>query len=210
MNLVNYRLYHGGELPPPTGLYEYVLAANGVFVRAVRAGLYACIPVAHTARSSVRGLAEIETTVVLTSTARFPRDLMHAILDYARARSPLENLTWAEVAGDQWRAWEPFQLRTSASVRPVDPFDPIGARALLDLHSHHEMDAFFSTQDDRDESSTFRLYGVLGKVSTAPEIILRVGIYGHFYDLDPGDYLELPYALKSAWERDNDELERAL
>jgi hypothetical protein len=43
------------------------------------------------------------------------------------------------------------------------------------------MAAFFSGQDDREESMGFRVYAVIGKIGTpSEEIITRVGIYGHF------------------------------
>ena len=46
--------------------------------------------------------------------------------------------------------------------------------ALLEVHSHHAMRAYFSATDDRDETAR-RVYGVIGRLdSQEPEIALRV------------------------------------
>jgi len=56
---------------------------------------------------------------------------------------------------------------------------------ILDLHSHCEMGAFFSATDNRDEQG-FRLYAVLGRIFTRPEMALRVGVYGDFWTVPVG------------------------
>jgi hypothetical protein len=41
------------------------------------------------------------------------------------------------------------------------------------------MSAFWSSTDDTDEQGA-RLYAVIGKLDTTPEIRLRVGVYGYW------------------------------
>ena len=53
------------------------------------------------------------------------------------------------------------------SVRPTDPFDREGATAFLDVHSHNNMEPYFSTDDDKDENG-FRLYAVFGLLDSRP------------------------------------------
>ena len=43
------------------------------------------------------------------------------------------------------------------------------------------MRAYFSDTDNRDETG-FRIYGVMGEIFSNPQIRMRVGIYGHFYE----------------------------
>jgi hypothetical protein len=51
---------------------------------------------------------------------------------------------------------------------------------LVEVHSHGNLPAYFSPTDDTDECSGFRIYGVLGNVKASqPEILLRVGLFGH-------------------------------
>ena len=44
------------------------------------------------------------------------------------------------------------------------------------------MNAFFSQTDDADEQAA-KVYAVIGKLDTMPEIRLRVGIYGYWRSL---------------------------
>ena len=200
MNLVNYRLVNGVSLPPQQGLYEYCLAANGVFVRAQREGLYACIPVSL-ATEPIRGLVSMYPEVRLLM-ARVSAKRLNMLFYDAVRRLPNENMTWLFPAGNDWTSYEPEQIRTPVSCRPLDPNDPFGARALIDLHSHNSMPAFFSGTDDLDESGGFRIFAVLGRVSRhEAEIRVRVGIYGHFYDIQASEVFQLP-----DWIRDVNEV----
>jgi hypothetical protein len=53
---------------------------------------------------------------------------------------------------------------------------------LCDLHSHGNMRSFWSSTDDADEQSA-RLFAVIGRLDTQPEIRLRVGLYGYWRPL---------------------------
>jgi PRTRC genetic system protein A len=72
-----------------------------------------------------------------------------------------------------WRCVMPGQVKSPTAVR----FDDDG-QAVIDVHSHNSMSAFFSETDDDDEQG-LRFYVVIGKINTArPEICVRVGVYG--------------------------------
>ena len=61
-------------------------------------------------------------------------------------------------------------------------YQPPGG-VIAEFHSHARHRAFFSATDDGDEQG-FRVYGVVGRLDTpAPELTLRLGIYGHFAPL---------------------------
>jgi hypothetical protein len=54
---------------------------------------------------------------------------------------------------------------------------------VLEVHSHRNGAARFSSTDDRDEQR-LRLYGVVGKLDELrPAVNLRAGVYGHFLPL---------------------------
>jgi PRTRC genetic system protein A len=74
---------------------------------------------------------------------------------------------------------KPPQQATPVSVLAPGCDD---ANILCDLHSHGNMPAFFSQTDDADEQAA-KLYAVIGKLDTAPEIRLRVGVYGYWMAL---------------------------
>jgi hypothetical protein len=80
-NLINYTVAREATLPPiRTGLYEYVLAGNGLFVRSERKGLKALIPVAA---CNVHGLATVEPYVAF-ALPRVPVELTRAVLRAAQ------------------------------------------------------------------------------------------------------------------------------
>jgi hypothetical protein len=65
------------------------------------------------------------------------------------------------------------------------------------LHSHGAYPAFFSATDDRDEAHSFRLFAVIGHTFQKPQIRLRAGIFGYFWEIDPKLVLEIPEGCQS-------------
>jgi hypothetical protein len=60
----------------------------------------------------------------------------------------------------------------------------------MDLHSHHNMKAYFSAIDDADEKAT-RVYAVIGEVlSYFPQIRTRISNGGKFHEIDPSVVFE--------------------
>ncbi len=164
--------------PPAMGkLYDYMLAGNGVFIRARREGLDAQIPVVRTQRK-IAGLPDLKTCIGLP--VRVPGSYLQVMLDASKVALPLEILFSLSYGLCKWRLYIPPQTASGGSVRPADAYDGEFANAVIEVHSHNSMPAFFSTVDDRDETG-FRIYAVIGRVDTLyPEINVRVGVYGHW------------------------------
>ncbi|MBI2060692.1 MAG: hypothetical protein HYT87_13055 [Nitrospirae bacterium] len=178
--MVDYHVYTGESLPPVASLagYDYVLAGNGLFKRAQNALLSATI---RTAAFKAPLLPTLEESLSLTH-GRVPGRLMGLALkesrEMAEEMSPRETLfliRYDPEAQTYTLEHPETEVGTFAGVeyRVEDP-----TNILVDLHSHHNMAAWFSETDDRDEQG-LRVYGVLGRVGTRPELALRVGIYGH-------------------------------
>ncbi|MFN7970791.1 MAG: Mov34/MPN/PAD-1 family protein [Acidobacteriota bacterium] len=164
---------------PDAPLLEYTLAGNGVLVHAKREGLEALIPIGC---CDVRGLHVVDPHVHLER--RVPRAFLSRMLGRARevcAERPLEVLFHLVPGEMGWDLVEPPQEATATSVRPL-PGASTTSQALIEIHSHHGMGAFFSATDDEDEQG-FRIYGVLGTIFTRPTLRLRVGVHGHFFPL---------------------------
>lgn len=175
-----------GALPDTADcLYAYILAGNGVFVRAVRPGLEALIPVLC---DHIAGLPALIPRVHVTRPV--PANLLLAALNWSKEALPNEALFWFNL-GEKWSVHMPAQRRGRGRVAPLDPGDKKGTSALIDLHSHARMPPFFSPADDRDEQG-FRIYAVLGNLQNTPSIRVRVGVYAHFYDLPASSVFELP------------------
>ena len=83
-NLVTYHVHHSAPLPTVDALaYQYILAGNGVFIRAETSFFAVCLPIAPCA---VRGLAKLETTFQLR-VPRLPASLLKVVLtDACHAR----------------------------------------------------------------------------------------------------------------------------
>lgn len=182
--IMGYSFVH--QLPLPgsssSGL-EYLVGSNGVFARASRPGIAVLMPVSRH-EQPLKGLAKIDPH--LTVSPSVPEALLlemwrlscQSCTDAEQSMELLFHLLWVE---GQWQLIVPEQVQESTSCRPLHTDrDSSTNRAAIEIHSHGRMAAFFSTVDDQDESSGFRLYGVLGKVrSVHPEIMLRVGLFGH-------------------------------
>jgi PRTRC genetic system protein A len=171
----------------PNSLYEFVMAGNGVFVRARRSGLEAMIPIST---CEIRGLQPVEPYVRLEA-GKIPLICTQAILDEFQSDLPNESLVWVKLEDKKWKVIKPRQIADENSVHPVDPFDPAGAAALMDVHSHDTMEPFFSIDDDKDETG-FRIFAVFGLLDAQPSVMARVGIYGYCWRLDADDVFVLP------------------
>ena len=166
------------ELPPMGEvMYQYVVAGNGLFIRAEDTRMRALVQIAPAALNGLADLAPIAELKV----ERVPGVWLRSVLDSARRHLPDEVLFQFAYNGQQnhavqrtWRCWMPEQQTTFVSVEFVDR-----GESTIDLHSHNTMRAFFSDQDDRDEAG-LRFYAVIGRVDTdTPEIRVRAGVYGH-------------------------------
>jgi len=184
-------------------LYDYVVGGNGVFLQAQRAEFSFCLPIA---KCDIRGLPEIEERFVW-NLPRVPLSVVEAMLRPARAQA-LEDreILFHLLPGCGsplklgWLMEIPQQEQGRASCRPLDSGpDSSHARALIEIHSHHNMPAFFSSTDDADEQG-FRIYGVLGQVLEAPEIRIRVGCHGYHFDIPAHWVMHLPCGLKDLTE----------
>lgn len=185
-NLVTYHVHQSDPLPANNALaYQYVLAGNGLFIRAETHLFEAILPIAP---CTVRGLAPLRQHFRL-KVPRIPARLLDTVLaDARRARRPdggrpanglNEVLYQFHHHGQTVQVKKPPQQATPISVLATGMDDPV---ILCDLHSHGHMRAFFSQTDDADEQSA-RIFAVIGKLDTEPEIRLRVGVYGYWQPL---------------------------
>jgi len=157
--------------------YAYVIAGNGLFKLASGRHLEALIPVAH---CPVVGLPPLMPYARLRR-GRIPGQLLQAILKDARAQawdSPREAMYHLAIDDRQKiHLSKPGQRAGAAHLGYTGGHDQ---GIVCDVHSHHEMRAFFSPTDDGDELG-FRFYAVVGRIFTQPEIRLRVGVYGSYW-----------------------------
>lgn len=177
-------------------VFEYVLAANGLFIRAERVGLKVCIPLQSwpSSQSGLRGLHLVKPSIQLLY-PRISQDVLATVLQCSRSvatdpGNPLEALfylRYSEHIG--WELIIPEQKATPATVTPLD--SSAYADTLIEIHSHHYLKPIFSTLDNADEQG-FRLYGVIGEIFERPTFHLRIGVWGHFWSIPTSWVFDLP------------------
>ncbi len=206
-------------LPIEASLYEYVLAGNGIFIRGARREFQTqfCIQPCQ-----VRGLPELETYLEM-KTPRVPREIVLNMLNRARAardakEQPCEIVFHLEFTeAGSWQCHVPEQTQSPMRAKPSDDSPASSyARACIEVHSHVDAGttiarcvrseqrikdvpahARFSSMDDEDETG-FRLYAVLGCISTTPVIRVRVGLYGYRQDIPANWVFDLPREIGDA------------
>lgn len=171
MRPVGYLLNKREGLEDEPGLfYNYILAENGLFIRARNPLIEGAICISPV---EIRGLSPLEERIELVH-GKIPRhlyDLSLSVLMASNNREQYLAITWE----DEYRLRLPTQERNSASVK----YENLPS-SVMDIHSHGTMRAFFSEMDDQDEQG-LKLYMVVGRLDTLlPEVEMRVGVYGYF------------------------------
>jgi len=176
--------------------YNYILAANGLFVQASNLLIDACVPI-HSCE--IRGLVpdkkmnESEFTEsagllpwVILKHGKIPWLHLELILNCFKEYGNTE-LYIAVLWAQEEQAYEiviPGQNSNCSSVQ----YQCLN-NVVLEIHSHPNMPAEFTSKDDDDEQG-LKIYGVASVINGhIVDVKYRVGIYGYYYTL-PSRYLK--------------------
>jgi hypothetical protein len=165
-------------------MYEYLLAGNGLLLRATREEFTASLPIAF---REVKGLRE--TFVGLRwhrpriTSAIWDEILMHAKNSHTAAdfKENVYLIFWDKVRA-MWR-WRAAGKNNTWAATIADDQLPEYADACIELHTHPPGALNFSGADDKDESGKFRIFGILVDVHDKPKIRFRCGIYDQFIQI---------------------------
>ena len=153
--------------------YDYIMAGNGLFIRARNRHVTAVINIAPVA---MRGLLPLEPSLELPG-GRIP-EALYALAVWVMAADPWRERYLAVTWDGSYHLKVPDQEREAGGVKYERIPDTV-----LDIHSHGLLGAFFSRADDADEQG-LGLSMVAGEVDRpVPEVRLRVGAYGYFAPL---------------------------
>ncbi len=202
MSWVEYLLAREGVPERRGTLFDYVLAGDGVWLQTENERLRARVPVAM---GRVRGLEPLGGVLELEH-GRIPQRVWEEAVrllyvggeecrEYPNVKGwprtgapyvdPIEAMVAIRWEAGEYRVVKPRQEAGGTHVR----YEPVPG-AVVELHSHHRMRAYFSPQDDSDEQG-LGVYGVIGRLHTErPEVVLRLGAYGYWLDLPWGDVFE--------------------
>lgn len=181
-------------------MFEYLFAGNGVFVRGQRPGLEVLIPVQRY-DTPIRGLPNL-SPIVNIDPFPIPKEILLSIWRQsylARCEGGwLEILFHLHCWGDRWQLRVPPQTQEQWQCQATELYHD----AIAEFHSHGTGAARFSATDNAEEDG-FRLYGIIGCLDTLqPEILLRIGLFGHFLVIPASLAFDLPDFIVDAAVRD--------
>lgn len=181
---------------PQNKVFAYILAADALYKTAKSRYFTITIPLARWTRP-LPGLTRIPYGLIMH---RLPSSLLDAVLSDARRASwakPVETMYQFIVNDGRIRVQRPPQRGTYGRLNYTIDANP--STVILEIHSHHIMDANFSPDDDYDETG-LRLYGVIGHIYNKPACIrFRAGVYGDFHPLPASSIFRGDITLKDLY-----------
>jgi PRTRC genetic system protein A len=169
-------------LPSAAPGITWIWAANGIFKRGVSSDLDILIQIGNA--SAVPGLAGLLPHVRWSSWGtRIPSRLLPCLLEDAR-RAATGGTIARPVEKQYFLIWRDQDLRLvaprgqDASPGHVAYTMPVRGNVLVDIHSHHQLPAFFSRIDDADDLG-LSVSVVIGTIFTEPTIACRLNVFGH-------------------------------
>lgn len=117
-----------------------------------------------------------------------PKEMLEQFIEQSRQAFPLETAAWV-VWNEQTKVFNLMPLKAISSsadhVHFERPALPGGQHLVMDIHSHGETEAFFSSTDDQDDIDQLCVSAVVGRVnSPTPMVIARLsmlGVYKRLY-----------------------------
>lgn len=187
---IDYHLATSNNLPAYSQkLQEYWLASNGLFVRSHRRELEVCLQIAQT---QVAGLQPIEPYFRLT-VPKVKSQIITDIINTATINQEQEILFYLGVANNQWWFHTPLQTASSTQVASLESsLSQTYTEAVVEIHSHGNLVAYPSSTDNEEERGKFRVFAIIGTLDATPTIYTRIGLYNHFFPIDPNLIFELP------------------
>ncbi len=191
-------LIAGREIPPIKAIkFDYLLAGNGLFIRAKRKEFSVCLPLKLT---NVKGLPDVNNEIVWHK-PRIPSRIWQEILSNARSDSDSAEFKedvyvvyWHEKQA-KWHWKNIGKKRSYASTIADDELEEY-SKACLEIHTHPPNATYFSQMDDADEQGKFRIFGILIDVHNPnPQLRFRCGIYDYFVQIPADDVGEMPSEL---------------
>ena len=164
--------------------YNYILARNGLFIRAENDHLVATVPIFKLEElRPVRGLAPMEKRVTLKH-GPIPVEMWERAYNTLMEDPSSECYMAIVWVHDRYELTRPQQDATAASVKYERP-----RNVVVDIHSHGAIKAFFSTTDDQDDQG-LKISIVVGNLDKGPwypdHIASRVCVYGYYAPVHAG------------------------
>ena len=189
--LVDYKIAKDSIPPITAAEYEYLWAGNGVFIRSASRFWEAHIQVAS---FETPGLLPAESGFKWLE-KRLDEGFLQTVYTEARQAcgpdlsNPVEVLYRIKknYLTRRYELVKPQQVGSAGLVSSTDVGDE---QTMIEIHSHHLMETYWSQTDDNDHQGK-RIYGVIGNFGEKkPKMRLRLSIHGHRIDIPITDLFE--------------------
>lgn len=201
--LVEHRIAMSENDEIEAALFEYLLAGNGLFVRARRREFSVTLPLC---REKVSGLPNASAGIVWNK-PKVPSALWRAILHHgqqtqssASFKEEIYLIYWSDILS-QWKCRASGRERSWASTLADDSLAEY-TECCIELHTHPPGALSFSVADDRDELGKFRIFAILIDAFGKPKIRFRCGVYDHLIPIPAAWIGEMPDELADLTEID--------
>lgn len=171
--------------PLETNGHRFLVAGNGLWIEARRAWLHIVTQLSGDAGVAMP-YGNLEEQIEFTF-GRLPTPLIREFIGYAEKRRPSECAAWI-VWDEQDGSFALEHLQeTSVSGAHVTfnrPSLQDGRHLVIDLHSHGEHHAFFSSMDNDDDAGELKVAGVVGFSGDKLTVQFRLCAMGKFIPLN--------------------------
>jgi len=173
---------------PSAAAYEYIFHRRGIMLRATNEYYDIRLPLVNVC---IRGLPLVKPRCKIRP---LPGAFLQEILDHSRQHAGREVVYYLIRSGGKLILKVGKYGTVGAIEGIVDPAP--ASQILAQIHSHGRLGAFFSPTDNANETE-FRIFGVVAKVdSYLPEVIFRLGVYGHHFTLNMQSVFSDPDKIK--------------
>jgi hypothetical protein len=194
--LVGHRIAASENEPIDAALFEYLLAGNGVFVRAKRREFAVSLPL------TVQKIFGLPNVLLGISWAKpqIASSIWQGILLHAQRKNTSTNfkeevyLIYWDTILSEWR-WRAAGREHGWASTVADDRLPEYADCCIELHTHPPGALHFSGADDHDELGKFRIFAILIDVHDKPKIRFRCGVYEHLIPIPAVWVGEMPKGL---------------
>lgn len=172
----------GPPLPPPEDhKHRFVCGDDGLYIEAQNSVIGIRIRIAPSSLPLPYG--KIERTGIHLRRGLIPSALLDEALAKSRAAVPNEwagLIVWNE-RQERYALHEPDVLAAGPGRISYLASFPDKLMPVMDLHSHGNLPAFFSSTDDHSDLAGFYVAGIIGNCGLAqPSFAARMVVNGHF------------------------------
>jgi len=172
----------GEKLPEPEDFkHRFVCGRDGLYIEARNKVIELRQCVAQSMFPLPYG--KIEQTGIRLRNGRIPHRILMDAIGESSLSVPNEwagLVVWNEARGG-YELFEPDVIRSTPGKISYRNSIPDGLIPVMDLHSHGDGSAFFSSTDDISDIGGFYIAGVIGNcASMNPSFVTRMVVNGHF------------------------------